>query len=244
MKKIIFATVACVVACGAFAKGFYYSEENVDHSVTPFSFSFATPLQLPGSTWNVYGLAMNVFYAQHHKMYGWDTGLVSFNRDDFAGLQIQGAANWCNIDARGLQIAGLANAVMGNASALQLSSFVNYNRGEFYGGQVSALNYNGALYGFQVGGFNYNKGVCKALQVGAANANVNELRGCSIGAFNFSSRFRGLQLGLINEIAETGRGVQIGVFNAASNYTGLQLGVLNIIQHGELPIMVVLNAQF
>lgn len=244
MKKLSFAVIACVAACGAFAKGFSYSEENIDHSVSPFSFSIATPLQLPGSSWNVYGLAMNVFYTQHHVMYGLDTGLVSFNRDDFAGVQLQGAVNWCNIDANGLQLGGLANVVMGNAASLQFSSAVNYNRGEFFGGQISLVNLNGALYGFQLGGFNYNKGVCKAFQIGAANANVNEFRGCSVAAVNFAGRFRGLQLGLINEIAETGRGVQIGVFNGAANYTGLQLGLLNVIQNNSLPIMVLMNASF
>lgn len=244
MKKSSLVILACVVACSAFAERFYYSEENIDHSVTPFSFSLATPLQLPGSSWNVYGLAMNVFCAQHHSMYGLDLGLVSLNGDDVAGLQLQGALNWCNIDMHGLQIAGLANTVLGNAAALQFSSVLNYNRGEIYGGQIALVNYNGALNGCQIGGFNYNKGVSKALQIGVGNANVNELRGCSLGVVNYSSRFRGFQLGVINEIAETGRGVQIGVFNGALNFTGLQIGLLNIIQNGSLPFMVIMNAQF
>ena len=90
----------------------------------------------------------------------------------------------------------------------------------------------------------YNKGVCKAFQIGAANADVNEYRGCSIGAVNYAGRFRGLQIGLINEIVETGRGVQIGVFNGAVNFSGLQIGLFNVIPKGSLPIMVVMNAQF
>lgn len=244
MKKLTFSVFACIVACTTFAKGFSYDEENIDHPVTPFSFSLATPLQLPTSSWNVYGLALNVFYAQHHVMYGLDAGLTGFNRDDAAGVLLQGVANWSNSDVYGLQIAGLANAVMGNTAGLQLASVANYNRGEFYGGQVSLINHNGMINGFQAGVFNYNKGVCKALQIGAANADVNEYRGCSIGAVNYAGRFRGLQIGLINEIVETGRGVQIGVFNGAVNYSGLQIGLFNVISKGSLPIMVVMNAQF
>lgn len=244
MKKSSLAILACVVSCSAFANRFYYSEENVDHSITPLSLSIATPLQLPGSTWNVYGLGLNVFYAQHHEMYGIDLGLVSFNRDDFAGIQAQGAVSWSNVDACGLQVSGLANSVLGNGTGIQLASCVNYNRGDFAGGQISAVNYNGAIYGFQAGAFNYNKGVCKAFQIGVANADINEYRGCSIGGVNYAVRFRGLQLGAINSIGEVGRGVQIGVFNAASNYTGLQIGLLNIIENGALPIMVVMNGQF
>lgn len=244
MKKSSLAILACAISCSAFANRFYYSEENIDHSITPLSLSIATPIQLAGPTWNVYGLALNLFYVQHHEMYGLDLGLVSFNRDNFAGIQVQGAVSWSNIDANGLQISGLANSVLGNGNGIQLSSCVNYNRGDFVGGQLSAVNYNGAICGFQGGVFNYNKGVCKALQIGVANADINEYRGCSIGGVNYAVRFRGLQLGAINSIGEVGRGVQIGIFNAASNYTGLQIGLLNVIENGALPIMCVLNAQF
>lgn len=244
MKKSTLAILACVVSCSALASRFYYSEENVDHSTTPLSLSIATPLQLPGSTWNVYGLALNVFYAQHHEMYGIDLGLVSFNRDNFGGIQLQGAVGWSNVDATGLQVSGLANSVLGNGTGLQFASAVNYNRGDFIGGQFATVNYNGAIYGFQAGAFNYNKGVCKAFQFGGANANINEYRGCSIGALNYAVRFRGFQLGLINSIGEVGRGVQIGLFNAADNYIGLQIGLLNIIERGSMPIMCLMNAQF
>lgn len=244
MKKLSLSVLSSIAACTMFANSFYYSEENADNSFTPLSLSIITPLQLPSASWDVYGIALNALYAQHNAMYGLDAGLVSFNKNNFAGIQAQGAVNWCNIDAYGIQVAGLANSVMGNGGALQLSSILNYNRGEFYGAQVSTVNYNGTLYGLQLGGFNYNKGISKAIQFGVVNANVNECRGCSFGALNYASRFRGLQLGVFNEIVENGRGLQLGVFNAASNYTGVQIGLFNIIQNGSLPIMLVMNAQF
>lgn len=244
MKKFSLAVFACVVACSVFAQKFSKTDDDIVHYNWPLSLSLACPLQLPDSTYNINGLALDVIYGEHHNMNGLDVGLVSFNTGNVKALQIKGLASWTDFSVYGWQMSGLANVAMGNAYGLQLSSLVNYNRGEFAGVQIAAANCNGALYGFQIGVFNYNKGACRALQFGLVNSDVNDYRGWSLGALNYAVRYRGVQIGAINAIAETGRAVQIGAINSASNFSGVQFGLFNIIENGALPIMVVLNASF
>lgn len=305
MKKLCFIALALSLTGAAVANTTDKAVKETPDSVTPFSFGIASPIQLPGSGWDVYGLGLNIFYGQHSDLYGIDCGLVTVNTDngggiyalggvsyvggDFGGIQLAGVGNavmgranalqlsgilnytkrgfiggqmgsfnyvdslagfqlggfnWVNVDAYGLQLAGLANTVLGGANGFQASGLLNYNRGEFIGAQLSSVNINGSIIGFQAGAYNYNMADCKGFQVGVANANTHDYRGWSIGAVNYTSRFRGLQIGFCNIIADTGRAVQIGAFNAATNFTGVQLGLLNIIEHGPLPIMVVMNAQF
>ena len=244
MKKFSLAVFACVVACSVFAQKFSKTDDDIVHYNWPLSLSLACPLQLPDSTYNINGLALDVIYGEHHNMNGLDVGLVSFNTGNVKALQIKGLASWTDFSVYGWQMSGLANVAMGNAYGLQLSSLVNYNRGEFAGVQIAAANCNGALYGFQTGVFNYNKGACRALQFGLVNSDVNDYRGWSLGALNYAVRYRGVQIGAINAIAETGRAVQIGAINSASNFSGVQFGLFNIIENGALPIMVVLNASF
>lgn len=244
MKKFSLAVLACVAACGAFAQTFSKTDDDIVHYNWPLSLSLAYPLQLPDSTYNINGLALDVIYGEHHNMNGLDVGLVSFNTGNVKALQIKGLASWTDFSVYGCQISGLANVVLGNAYGLQLSSLANYNRGEFVGAQIAAANCNGAFYGFQTGVFNYNKGACRAIQFGLVNADVNDYRGWSFGGVNYAVRYRGVQIGAINTIAETGRAIQIGAINSAANFAGVQLGLFNIIENGALPIMVVVNASF
>lgn len=243
MNKITLAVCASVLSIMASARGIYSAHED-DHPVSPIAVAIASPLQLPFANYNVYGLRLNAIYAESFETIGADIGLVGYNRDKFTGVQGQGAVAWVDGNMTGAQLSGIANVVCGNATGVQFGSIVNYTRGDFAGAQLAAINYNGTFYGFQLGAFNYDQGVCWGLQVGLANSNINEYRGWSIGAVNFTERCNGFQLGMINILAASGRGVQLGIFNAASQYSGIQIGLLNIIENGALPIMPFLNAQF
>ena len=241
MKNTSLVLLSLAVAGTASARDLFSPEE---HRVTPVEICLATPVQLPDKTWSVHGLRWNFIYGASYDVYGLDFGLVGYNRNDIYGLQLQAAADWADGDMGGAQLAGIANVVTANATGLQLSGIVNYTRGEFTGAQFAPINYNGAFYGFQTGLFNYDKGISWGLQLGFANATVNEFNGWSIGVVNCAVRMSGLQLGVVNIAAETGRGLQLGLFNSAAKYSGVQIGILNIIDNGELPIMPVLNAQF
>jgi len=241
MKKSSLVVLSLAIAGAASARDLYSSE---DHPGTPLELGIATPVQIPPANWSVYGLRLNLIYGESYDVYGLDLGLVGYNRDKMVGLQMMAAADWVESDMDGVQFAGIANVVCGNAAGIQFGGIVNYTRGDFAGVQFAAINFDGTFYGFQAGMFNYDKGISWGLQLGLANAAVNEFHGWSIAAVNYAERMHGLHLGLINLAAESGRGVQIGVFNGASRYNGIQIGLLNVIGNGELPIMPVLNARF
>lgn len=241
MKKTSLVLLSLAIAGAATARDLFSPEE---HRGTPIELGIAAPVQLPSPAWSVYGLRASLIYGASYDVYGVDLGLVGFNRSAMKGLQLQLAADWVDGDMAGVQLAAVSNIDTANATGLQLAGIANYVRGEFTGVQFAAVNYNGAFKGLQLGGFNYDKGISWGLQLGLANASVNEFHGWSLSAVNYAERMFGLQFGLINIAAESGRGVQIGVFNSAAKYNGVQIGVLNIIGNGELPIMPVLNAQF
>lgn len=219
-------------------------EEPDPHPVTFLTVSLATPIQIASEDAMVEGLRLNLLYGESFGVYGLDLGLVGFNRESAAGVSLYGAVNWTDYDDSGVKLSGLANVVCGNGEGLEISAIVNYNRGRYTGGQFALINHNGEFLGAQIGGFNYDKGVCYGLQLGVANAAVNEYHGWSLGLVNFADRLYGFQLGGVNIAAENGRGVQVGVFNCADNFIGMQIGLLNIIGNGDLPIMPILNARF
>lgn len=241
MKKSSLVVLSLAIAGAASARDLYSSE---DHPVTFVELGIATPIQLPLSNWSVNGLRWNLIYGESFDLYGLDLGLVGYNLGKMVGLQLMAAADWVDSDMEGVQFGGIANVVCGNAAGLQLGGVVNYTRGDFAGAQIAPVNFNGTFYGFQAGVFNYDKGISWGLQLGLANADVNEFHGWAVGAVNYAERMHGLQLGVINLAAESGRGVQIGVFNGAASYNGIQIGLLNVIANGELPIMTILNARF
>ncbi len=241
MKKTTLFLMSFAMAATACARDLFAPEV---HPVAWGEVSLATPIQYPANNWTVEGLRWNIIYGENYGVYGLDLGLVGFNSESAKCLSLYGGVSWTEGDFSGVSLAGLSTVVCGNMAGLEMSGILNYTRGEFVGGQFAPVNFNGQFHGAQLGFFNYDNGICWGLQVGAANAAVNEYHGWSIGLVNYAERLYGLQFGGINLAAETGRGVQIGLFNAANNYTGLQIGLLNILVNGEVPFMPILNAQF
>ena len=241
MKKLlVWGSLALAVAGQAVADEIF--KENV-HPVTPLAISLASPLQLPGPDWRVWGLRFDGFYGRSKELYGLDAGIVARTDGDFWGIGVSGF-NSVNDNMSGIHAGVVANVVHGDVAGVQLGGVLNRDLGAVAGVQGALINYDGVLYGVQFGLLDWNNGISYGWQTAVANVNVNEFTGASFGLVNMTNRMGGFQLGLVNLVDEEGSGLQVGLFNGAVKFEGVQIGLLNVIQTSELPIMALVNANF
>ena len=241
MKK----SVAIVLTGLAVGLGFI-SESRADErswAWSPLGIGLAAPIQLPFVESDVYGLRLGGFFGYNHDVCGLDAGVAEMTAGDFAGIQAS-AMSWTRGSVYGIQCAALANVVMGNAIELQVAP-LNVNWGDTIGLQAGVVNYDSNFKGIEVGALvNWNTTMFYGLELGAINANQNEIAGCAIaGLVNYSEKFSGFALSPVNVSYEV-EGCQIGVVNACDRLHGVQIGVVNLITESKLPIMVLANASF
>ncbi len=230
------ALLAAGVAC---AEDIFEAES---HPVTPIKLGIASPLQLPGSTWRVWGLRFGGFYGSSADVYGIDLGCAERTGGNFAGIGLAGF-NRVYGETRGIQFGLIANVNRLDTKGVQLGT-VNWDQGALAGAQLGLLNFDGVFYGAQLGLLNWDGGVSYGAQGAFVNISVNEFTGASFGFVNKADRMTGFQMGIVNLIDKVGRGVQFGLFNGAAQFEGVQVGLLNVIQNSALPIMAIMNANF
>lgn len=240
MKKLIFALTIGVLTTAAFARDVYTDDE---HPITPFTFAFASPLQVMPKNWDVYGLRLDLFFGRSFAMRGLDLGLVGRTDGELIGLAIN-AFDWVESDVSAAQISAIANVVFGATEAFQVAGFANYNHSSFYGFQTALVNRNGNFDGMQLGVVNCDISLSHGFQIGVANLDFNEFGGISVGVVNNTPICTGLQIGFVNLVEDQMTGVQIGAFNGADKLSGVQIGLINSVRLGCLPVMPVLNANF
>jgi hypothetical protein len=204
-----------------------------------------SPVQLPASDRDIYGLRLNLGYGENPRVYGLDFGLFGLARGSVAGVQLQ-AFNWNEGVVDGLQVGALASVDMQGFTGIQVAGVCNVDYGQTIGFQVGGLfNRNEIFNGVQVAGIvNKCNDTSKGLQFAFLNYNSGEWCGASFGALNYVGKFSGLQLGVFNFIQYQGTGVQIGLFNAAQQLTGMQIGFLNMICIGYTPLLPFVNFSF
>lgn len=237
MKNTIKFGLAAL-ALAAVAPTFAVSEETYSTEGpigwTPVAIGLATPVQLPWglNRWDVFGLDLNVFYADAPKMYGLDIGGVTYVRDTMCGAQISALANINRADVYGLRATLGPNVVFGDVYGCDagLGSLVF---GNFYGLQVSFL-----------GGFQKElQGVALA---GLANVSSVESYGATVAfGCNIAKTMYGAQVALVFNMTEDLHGAQIGLVNYAENCDGgFQIGLVNIIRSNVVKVLPFVNGYF
>ena len=238
MNRIMKVGVAAL-AIAAMVPAFANEEEVEDQrdevvGWTPVALGLATPVQVPWglNRWDVFGLDLNVFYADAPKMYGIDIGgLATTTRNDLIGLDVSGLLNLACQDVYGLR------ATLG----------VNFHGQGVYGMDAGLLSFGDKLCGLGVhflGSAQHN--MCGCQIGGLACVSSVESYGASIaGICNLARTAYGLQLALLYNMTEDLHGAQIGLVN----YTrlcpgGFQIGLINIIRENCWPVLPIVNASF
>lgn len=147
--------------------------EPVNHHLTPFQISVATPIQLFPETWDVAGLRLNLIQGRNHSTGFIDIGLLNQTAERQVGLQVGALWNGVGGEMTGIQVAGILNATGG--------SYLTQ------GVQVACVNSGGDTTGLQVGVFNHTSGTMAGLQVGLVNVCGAGLTGIQIGLINMNT---------------------------------------------------------
>lgn len=164
-------------------------------AMSPLGISIVPPLQFPPENFTVTGVRANLIFGNHHKVYGFDLGVVgNITSQNMTGVQLAGGFNYNKGEAHavGAQIAGGGNWNVNKVSVvgLQASAFVNANKAEavLVGLGVSALNLTDhtKVVGVQAGIYNSSR-VVTGFQIGVVNK-TDELRGFQLGLINFHNK--------------------------------------------------------
>ncbi|MFA6816421.1 MAG: hypothetical protein WCS73_09015 [Lentisphaeria bacterium] len=176
----------------------FYSEKVETSGYSPLAIGIVPPIQLPGRTWDVFILRINIFAGVNNNVQFFDVGVLgNITLGDMTGLEVCGIWNKVNLKMTGLQIGGFGNTVKGNVIGAQIASFVNYNSPitNTKGLQISCANFTGVMDGVQIGLYNYSK----------------TFSGVQIGVVNFAENLSGLQIGLLNIIQDSNVPLMIGL---------------------------------
>ncbi len=172
MKTLVYVLLSAV-AVTCFSLSAAAQEGAAGNSYTPFMFSFATPLQVPTSDFDVGGLRINIIYGECK---------------NFDGLDISALVGRSTGHANGLQIAGIANVADGDGMGLQVAC-VNHVSGSYAGLQIGLAN---------IAAMN-SRAQAQVLQIGVYNGS-EYIKGCQIGVINFAREMIGMQIGVVNVI--------------------------------------------
>lgn len=139
------------------------------YATTPFALSFAPKFEVPGESWDVVGLRLNMLVGSHRGVYALDIGTLG----SFADYKMDG-----------IGVAGLFNSVGESDGAFHVAGIFNFAAFDFSGCQISGV-------------YSCTEGTHCGLQIGAGNY-AGKLTGLQIGVFNYAERLNGVQIGLIN----------------------------------------------
>ena len=243
MKKLLLALVPAMMMASAQAESSAYDTDAADRWFTPLEINLASPLQVPPSVRNVYGVRLDIIYGRALNVYGLDLGIVGVNNADMAGIEVEGF-NWIMGNQYGLQVGAIGNVVMKHSYGLNLSGIINRYHDTSAGLSVSLLDFTTGYDGVEIGALTWDSVALTGAQIGIVNV-AKDFAGAEIGALNYcNGNMTGLQIGVFNSVAGIASGVQIGAFNAAQNLTGVQIGVINLNIEGAWPMMVLVNANF
>ena len=234
--KLGMAALAVVASMSAFAADAEVETENEYEAIgwTPIAIGIASPVQLPWGShkWDVFGLDLNVIWADAPKMYGLGIGGIAMaTRDDLMGLQVSGLCNWASKDACGARVTLGGNINFGNAYGFEAGLF-GYRTGEFWGWDTEFVGvYQPKFWGLQISGL--------------ANVSSEQSYGCSIAALcNWAPVMYGFDLSIFNYTTEL-HGCQVGVVNYAKECPwGFQIGLVNIIMDNSWKVLPLVNCYF
>lgn len=201
---------------------------------TPLAIGLATPVQLPWGLdrWDVFGLDVNVFYADAPKMYGIDISAGgTVTRDDFMGIAVGGLFNFCNKDVYGLRASLLVN--MANRETYGLDAGAAGIHRSYYGLEVELLGcVQERFYGLGIGGL--------------ATVTDQDTHGLMIAlGANLARQAWGMQLALCFNMTDELHGCQLGLVNYADNCVGgFQIGLVNIIMSNQWKVLPIINWYF
>ncbi len=233
MIKIGVAAVALAAVVPAFAQ----ENETVSEGPvgwTPLAIGLATPVQLPWGLdrWDVYGLDLNLFYADAPKMYG---------------VGIGGFAMRTRNDMIGLQTSGLWNHADSGVYGLRASLGLNTCKATVYGADIGMLSMRGAIYGFDANFLGSGtRNMCGFQASGLVNLTERESYGVAIaGVANLARTAYGLQLAAIYNMTDELHGCQIGLVNYADYCpNGFQIGLVNIVLSNQIKVLPFVNGYF
>lgn len=241
MFKVGISALAVVAATSAYA--FAKDDEPVNDSMaedegvvgwTPIAIGLATPVQLPWglNSWDVYGLDVNVFYADAPTMYGICVGgLAATTRESMGGLQV----------------AGLANFAMGDVYGMRATLGANICDGNVYGLEVGSFGMRRILSGVDIEVLACLQERANGIQIGGlATISLEESHGVNIAALgNYAKVARGFQCGAIFNMTEELHGCQFALVNFARTCPwGFQIGLVNIILDNQIKVLPFFNAYF
>ena len=237
MKSIKFAAAAVAVAMSVSAFAAEEAEtENEYEAVgwTPIAIGIASPVQLPWGShqWDIFGLDLNVIWADAPKMYGLGIGGIAMaTRDDLMGLQVSGLCNWASKDVYGMRVSLGGNLSFGNVYGFEAGLF-SYRTGEFWGWDTEFIgSFQPKMWGLQISGL--------------ANVATEQSYGCRIAALcNWAPVAYGCDVSIFNYTTEL-HGCQIGVVNYAKECPwGFQIGLVNIIMDNSWKVLPIVNCYF
>lgn len=241
MKKMIksgIAALAVVASAMTFAQD---AAEAANESVsdgegvvgwTPVALSLASPVQFPYgcARWDVFGLALGIFYNDAPILKGVDISLANRVREEFTGISFGGIFNWSGSDAYGVR------ATLGG----------NFASGTTYGWDIGGFGYRKDFYGLDT------ELVC-GVQDSLHGAQVSLLGsytkkdcwGLTAGCFNFANQMHGVQLGFLYNQTEVLKGMQVALVNYARECpSGCQIGIVNIILDNQIKVLPIFNCYF
>lgn len=236
LVKIGLAALAFAVVTPSFAQeteAEWYEDEGVV-GWTPVALGIATPVQLPWgmNRWDVFGLDVNLLYADAPKMYGLDVAfLATVVRNDMCGIDVSGLANFCAEDVYGIRATLGLNATLGRTYGIDAGAGA-YRKG-FWGLSAEFLG-------------SFQNTICGCTIAGLANVCTVESCGAQIAiGGNFAKVAYGLQVSALFNMTEELHGCQIALLNYAETCpNGFQIGLLNIIRDNRVPCLPFVNGYF
>jgi len=233
--KVGIAALAAVLSISAYAAD--VESENEDQVVgwTPIAFGIASPVQLPWGShkWDVYGLDLNIIWADAPKMYGLGIGGCAMaTRDMMKGLQASAFCNWADADVYGVRLSLGANMSFGTTYGVEMGGF-GYREGDMWGIDMNFIgDYQSNFWGLQMAGI--------------INFTVNQSYGCSLAIVgNMAKVAYGCQAAAFFNMTDELHGCQIGVVNFAKECPwGFQIGLVNFIMDNKIKVLPIVNAYF
>lgn len=239
MKKTLKTVVAAIAVAGSLnlfadkVKDGLEPEEGVI-GWTPVAIGLATPIQLPYglNRWDVYGLDLNLFYADAPEM---------------VGLDIGGLGTLVRNDMYGVQFAGLVNFNCCNVYGVRATLGLNWYGEKSYGLDLGMCSFGDTFCGAQAYFLgSIQRELTGFSAAGLANVTENQSYGCTLaGIANLAKVSYGFQGAFIFNMTEELHGAQLALVNWATECpSGFQIGLVNIILDNKIKVLPFVNGFF